>query len=78
MRRLAGLLASGNNEAAVSIVWPRYMMPQAHAAGRAHIRPGSAGYFGKTTAAPLEDVGAIRSLSSVTGLDRRGGGVKKI
>lgn len=32
-------------------------MPQAHAAGRAHIRPGSAGYFGKTTAAPLEDAG---------------------
>lgn len=34
------------------IVWPRYTTPQAHAAGRAHIRPGSAGYFGKTTADP--------------------------
>lgn len=51
-----GLLVSGNNEPAARIVWPRYMMPQAHAAGRAHIRPGSAGYFGKTTAAPVEDV----------------------
>lgn len=51
-----GLLVSGNNEPAARIVWPRYMMPQAHAAGLAHIRPGSAGYFGKTTAATVEDV----------------------
>lgn len=49
--------SDSNKEPVERIVWPRYAMPpQAHAGGRAHIRPDYVRYFEKTTAGILLDV----------------------